>query len=498
MVETLLTEEEQDQLIRSVKKARKVRIRPRASEAGQGESPEIITDCASEGGKRKLSYREMVTGDVEVDMDKDSDFPSEEEFSDDEEDVYSSDDVQFSKDQWKKFRAPWRSALIIKVLGKSFGFQFLFRRLMAIWRPKGEFKLISLNNDFFIVRLELKEDRERILFEGPWKILDYYLAVRRWTPRFRPSKATIDRAALWVRIPDCPMELYNETGMRGIGDFIGKTLKIDFKTQSGEMGNFARICVEVDLIKKLRSDFTIMGERLGIQYEGIHLVCFNCGKYGHKLEECPLREIPLAEDNMQATEGPGLRTEGSKEATNILEEEVQHDISVRKTVSIPEPSPGHGPWILGDNSKRKRGKRSRSKPVLGGSFGRVFLTDHSKYPNPIEDLSDPHTQEITHQGKVVAGQFLSSENSTGNEINRGFASWRHRDKGMSSGSRFTSHESPFENPIYRNFKDPGGSRLPSGLNGDVDPDGEQSDQEEARDFDPAFTFSSVSTNHNST
>lgn len=107
------------------------------------------------------------------------------------------------------------------------------------------------------MRLELKEDRERVLSDGPWKILEHYLFVRSWTPRFRPSKASIDRAALWVRIPDCPMELYNEERMKGIGDFLGKTLKVDLNTHSGEMGNFARLCVEVDLTRSLRTDFTV-------------------------------------------------------------------------------------------------------------------------------------------------------------------------------------------------------------------------------------------------
>lgn len=109
---------------------------------------------------------------------------------------------------------------------------------------------------------------------GPWKILDHYLAVRSWSPKFRPSSTTIDKAALWVRIPDCPMELYNETGMKEIRDFISKTLKIDLRTQSGEMRHFARICVEVDLTKKLRPDFTILSVStvgyMGIKWRIVH------------------------------------------------------------------------------------------------------------------------------------------------------------------------------------------------------------------------------------
>lgn len=60
----------------------------------------------------------MVLGDSVVNFEMDADAPLEEEYlSDDEIKSYLSDDVKFSKDQWKNFRAPWRSALIIKVLG---------------------------------------------------------------------------------------------------------------------------------------------------------------------------------------------------------------------------------------------------------------------------------------------------------------------------------------------------------------------------------------------
>lgn len=85
---------------------------------------------------------------------------------------------------------------------------------------------------------------------------------------------------------DCPMELFNEVGMKGTGEFLGRTIKINLNTQLGEMGNFARICVEIDLIKQLCTSFIVLGERLGIQYEGIHLVCFHCGCFGHKQEDC--------------------------------------------------------------------------------------------------------------------------------------------------------------------------------------------------------------------
>lgn len=61
----------------------------------------------------------------------------EENFSDDDEKSFSSNDVQFSKEQWRRGRDPWRSVLIIKILGNQVGYQFLLQRLIAMWKPKG-------------------------------------------------------------------------------------------------------------------------------------------------------------------------------------------------------------------------------------------------------------------------------------------------------------------------------------------------------------------------
>lgn len=450
MEENSLSAEEQDQLNRSIKKARKVRIRPRVGEVGQSNSEKENSGGMQDGGKRKFSYREMVMGGSTSDQEAGDGCPIEEEGSDDDEESCGSDDVQFSKEQWRKFRTPWRSTLRIKVLGKQFGYQFLLRRLVSIWRPKGELKLISLSNNFFIVKLELTEDRERILLEGPWKILDYYLAVRTWTPNFRASKASIEWAALWVRIPDCPMELCNEEGMKGIGDFIGKTLKIDLKTQSGEMGNFARVCVEVDLTKKLRSDFTILGERFGIQYEGIHLVCFNCGIYGHKLEECPLRCNVGPLDKEQPDEDQNCR---SNKVDDHSEDDVSIPIEERPSLQPtkgPDPSPGHGPWILGGNSRRRSGKSSR----FGSGRGRGLTYDKNFTKIQGEPLGSgvKHIEEMGLGDSIslAADGGLSRSNnlSIDRDTNRGKGGWSFKgkdgDPGMDVSFQDYSHSRPYQ------------------------------------------------------
>ena len=87
------------------------------------------------------------------------------------------------------------------------------------------------------------------------------------------------------------MEYYDTAVLWKIGDKIGRTLKVDRATAVGMRGNFARLCVEVDLTKPLLAKFKLRRQIHRIMYEGLHLVCFHCGQYGHKQEFCPSEKL---------------------------------------------------------------------------------------------------------------------------------------------------------------------------------------------------------------
>ncbi|KAJ1421055.1 Zinc finger, CCHC-type [Sesbania bispinosa] len=91
----------------------------------------------------------------------------------------------------------------------------------------------------------------------------------------------------------------NVDGDPRIGDMIGRTVKVDSNTMKPRngvweetvtgRGKFARLCVEVDLCRPLVSKFELLGRTYSVEYEGLHLICFGCGKYGHRSEGCPTK-----------------------------------------------------------------------------------------------------------------------------------------------------------------------------------------------------------------
>ena len=79
------------------------------------------------------------------------------------------------------------------------------------------------------------------------------------------------------------------------GKQIGKVLKIDYTTSDAERGRYIRLCAEVDLTitKPLLSKFRFNRTVWKIEYESLHMICFNCGKgkYGLKDDNCPLKQV---------------------------------------------------------------------------------------------------------------------------------------------------------------------------------------------------------------
>jgi len=117
--------------------------------------------------------------------------------------------VNFSKEFKQHIRNPWARALIVKVYGKSIGFNFLQSRLLSLWKLVGRLDYVDLGHRFFLTTLSLKEDHEAVLKKGPWFIGEHFLSIRPWEPEFRPASVNVSSIAVWIRLNELPIEYYN-------------------------------------------------------------------------------------------------------------------------------------------------------------------------------------------------------------------------------------------------------------------------------------------------
>lgn len=199
---------------------------------------------------------------------------------------------------------------------------------------------------FFIVKLQRRQEYERALLDGPWMKGENYLHVQKWLPKFRADKEEISTLPVWVRFPVLPVEFYSEPWINKEGNNIGKTLKVDLKTLLASRGKFARICVEVDLSKPLMSGYRMYGEYWRLQYEGLHVICFECGHYGHCSMTCPVKlgsEEEAPKDNGASMSNKTSGTTGASTVDGI--------------------GSGYGEWMSVQRGRRRQAKTTREPSV---------------------------------------------------------------------------------------------------------------------------------------
>ncbi|CAN1292134.1 hypothetical protein LINPERPRIM_LOCUS21431 [Linum perenne] len=160
------------------------------------------------------------------------------------------------------------------------------RKILQLWAKKSDIQVSDVGFGFYVVNFETISDYERAMFGGPWMINDHYVVIQEWRPYFRPEETSLSTLRVWVRLPGLPFEYFDRSILKLIGDRIGRTVRIDHTTLEGTRGNFARICVEVDLSKPLLSKYRLRSRVRRIEYEGLHTICFTCGFYGHKNDTC--------------------------------------------------------------------------------------------------------------------------------------------------------------------------------------------------------------------
>ncbi|CAN1193206.1 hypothetical protein LINPERHAP2_LOCUS41935 [Linum perenne] len=222
---------------------------------------------------------------------------------------------------------------------------------------------------------------------------DHYVVIQNWRPYFQPEDSPISTLRVWVRLPGVPLEYFDAAILTIIGNRIGKTVRLDLTTMGGSRGNFARICVEVDLSKPLLSKYRLRRRVRRIEYEGLHTICYSCGCFGHVQDQCHNKEEETK------VEAPG--------------DMVFNPVFQNKGVEDPRPEveEDFGPWMKVSRAGR-RGKKtapvsSAPPPAADPSFGNQFNALADFDPPSADGDKIPHNEEgnsESYQDEPILGE----------------------------------------------------------------------------------------------
>lgn len=125
--------------------------------------------------------------------------------------------IPVSDEELQDWCDPWKLTLVVNVLDKKLSFRVLESKINRDWARFGKVKIIDLPRGFYAVQFESDDDYKHVLFEGPWRVADHYLLVQRWKPNFINRAKTEKKVAMWVRIPELALELYNQKFLSRLG-----------------------------------------------------------------------------------------------------------------------------------------------------------------------------------------------------------------------------------------------------------------------------------------
>ncbi|CAN1249352.1 Uncharacterized protein At4g02000 [Linum perenne] len=165
------------------------------------------------------------------------------------------------------------------------------RKLQQLWARDGRVAVWDIGFGHFVARFDEESDFNRAFLEGPWLVGDHYVISEVWRPNFEPGFSEVNTIRVWVRLPGLPLENFDVGILTLVGNKIGKTVRVDGTTLFGARGNYARICVEIDPHKPLVSKYRLHRRVRRVEYEGLHGICFECGRYDHEKKSCPVLKV---------------------------------------------------------------------------------------------------------------------------------------------------------------------------------------------------------------
>lgn len=436
----------------------------------------------------RRSFRDLIIADqlnrsaVNFNETEDEDLSDDDTAPEDVADDPTCPVILLSKEEKKRLRQPWKHALIIKMFDSKIGYMSLMKRLKKKWDLTGGLILTDVGHDYFIARFSNIADYNHVLTQGPWMLDDNYLTIRKWIPNFTADSAPMRFLTAWVRIPHLSVEYFDQEFLKKVGSRIGKVIRIDQNTASAERGQFTRLSIELDLSKPLLSKFWFRGKTWKVQYEGLRMICFACGKIGHSGETCSTNKDMVMQQ--EETQEPLIQTKDREKSNDNEDQLFGSWMLVKKPPPRKRtPRPEKGQADAG-RAMPKQSTQSQNRTVnpngdrIGGSrfsalIGQNLETNQENNGNKSDGVnlgtdSFVESLEIVDLGKdsqynhngTVGNPFnVGISNNQGNNLSKN-KHWQVKKKAIISPSNFALQDISNREkiPLPRSFEFPTGDK----------------------------------------
>ncbi|KAF7152710.1 hypothetical protein RHSIM_Rhsim01G0092500 [Rhododendron simsii] len=194
----------------------------------------------------------------------------------------------------------------------------------SAWKTRAPFSVVPWSTNIFLFRFEEIEDKNEILKEGPWSMMNSLMVLQPLTEGAAVSDLDFSYCPFWVQIHGLPVEKMTRTNAEIIGRRFGKLLAVETSPDGFLLGrSFLRVRVEVKLSDPLPKGFWLRRKFesgndhwISYRYEKLSDFCYACGRIGHDNRGCKF--VQRSEES--SGYGPELRTGRVRKSAIPIEE----------------------------------------------------------------------------------------------------------------------------------------------------------------------------------
>ncbi|XP_026378903.1 uncharacterized protein LOC113273385 [Papaver somniferum] len=153
----------------------------------------------------------------------------------------------------------WRFSLIDRLHFKGVNFQDVKNSFEQQWQQgQGQVQFIPMNRGFFIIKLQAKEDRDKILNAEAWMFDQQKLILMEYFPSFNADRHNTSHATVWVKFPGLPVEFWIEKTLLAFGKSLGTPIVVDKRTLDHEYGYYASVLIDINFAELDTNDIHIV------------------------------------------------------------------------------------------------------------------------------------------------------------------------------------------------------------------------------------------------
>ncbi|KAG5580583.1 hypothetical protein H5410_051210 [Solanum commersonii] len=255
----------------------------------------------------------------------------------------------------------------------------VFKELFPI---KGSAKIGVYDTFNVFIDFTNEDDFCKVWFRSVIEIEGSQMWLQKWSPDFKHDEALLI-APMWILLPEIPFHMHTWQYMRQIVASIGIPLGLDVATTDKTRPSLAKVCVEVNLLKKLPDQIWVGLEDEGIplkgyyhkiEYENILKYYKHCKKLGHNVMNCRVLERIKAneakeiERNAINLDDNGKQNTEELESSNIKEKNAENIKIIEENKNVGKDNEADNGQIgltvaerLNNNKKKKKGEKKKAE-----------------------------------------------------------------------------------------------------------------------------------------